>query len=323
MKEATNSYKSFKTILPYIGIKVEDYWHIDYKFRQHGHEFDYYWDLKRKYTDFNGKVDGEMIPLYLGSDGQDYYSSIFLGHYALGAYQKFLDDGCNDAKFNFLNVADWFEQNISNDGNWYNDYPMPTFNLFKSWQSCLSQAKGISTLARAFYITRDDKYYKAMMLASNSFFSSVQNGGVQVNKNGIILFEEYTTETPSSVLNGHIFALWSLMDILKASSYLDTDRHADYKSSIKSILSNSLVCLSQNLHLWDTGSWSRYDIWDKHYNIASLFYHDLHIKQLYILHQITGINEFDVFRRKWEAYRKNPFTRILSLFRKVIFRISK
>lgn len=316
MKEATNSYKSIKTIYPYIGINCEDYWHINYKMRDFSKKFDYYWDLKRKYEDYNGSYDKNNVPLYLGSNGMNYYSSIFLGHYAIGAYQKFLDENDNHAKLDFIRIADWFVNNINSKGIWINNYPMDTFRLYDCWQSGLSQAKGISTLVRAYYLTRDVRYLNTIKLAIKSFFTSVSDGGVQINLNKCIFFEEYTTKSPSLVLNGHIFAIWALRDTIELFKLfkLDCTELLDFYNKVT-------VDLSKSLHLWDTGRWTKYDLWDEHYNIASLFYHDLHIKQLNILYKLTQLEEFDIYSRKWLSYRKNPMVRMISLIEKVKFRL--
>lgn len=318
MKEATTSYKSIKTLYPYIGIKCEDYWHIDYKSRDFTKEFDYYWDLVKKYEDYNGAYDKNKIPLYLGSDGKSYYSSIFLGHFAIGAYQKFLDTNNNDARKDFILIADWFVNNINVDGLWINKYPMKTFELNNDWHSGLSQAKGISTLVRAFYLTKDKKYLNAINLAIKPFLVKVSDGGIKIDVDNCVFFEEYTTKSPSLVLNGHIFAVWALRDVIELFKLqgLDYEELSDFYNKV-------VVDLSSSLHLWDTGRWSRYDLWEKHFNIASLFYHDLHIKQLNILYELTNIDEFKVYSKKWRKYRNNPIIRMLSLIEKIKFRLVK
>ncbi|EKF9648639.1 hypothetical protein O1C79_003821 [Vibrio cholerae] len=321
MKEATGSYKSIGTILPYFGYECEDYWHLNYKLRCTKNTFDYYWDVKDKYLLFSWDKDENGIPLYLGSDGLKYYSSIFLGHYALGAFQVYLDDDCQSAKEEFIRIAEWFVENINDKGVWINHYPMKTFGLKKSWQSCLSQAKGISVLCRAYYLTRDDKFLNTLLLASKSYLVPVSDGGVLINFQDFKMFEEYATETPSGVLNGHIFAIWSIFDIFKLSDLLNLK--FPHKAELENIYNGVCDSLANNLFRWDTGYWSRYDIWDRHYNLASLFYHDLHIKQLSILYGMTGNYKFKAFKDRWANYRDNPLYRFASLLGKVYFRLIK
>ncbi|WP_181318858.1 D-glucuronyl C5-epimerase family protein [Photobacterium kishitanii] len=321
MKEATSSYKTIKTIYPYLGVNCEDYWHINYEFRDFSQNFDYYWNLKKKYEDFEGNYDEYHVPLYLGSDGIEYYSSIFLGHYAIGAYQKFIDDNDLIAKNDFILIANWFVDNLNENGLWINEYPMKTFNLESNWHSGLSQAKGVSTLTRAFYLTHDIKYLNAAVNAIKPYTRTVLDDGIQVINKERIFFEEYTTINPSSVLNGHIFAIWSLRDMIEAFK-INKIENTDQKT-ILNLYELVLSDLSKSLYLWDTGRWSRYDIWPEHYNITSLFYHDLHIKQLNILYRLTQNNIFHEYELKWRKYRENPILRILSLAEKIKFRLVK
>ena len=83
--------------------------------------------------------------------------------------------------------------------------------------------------------------------------------------------EEYPTQPPSFVLNGGIFALWGLRDVAVALG--DEQAARDFAAGAET--------LAQNLDRWDTGRWSRYDLFPHPVaNPASSFYHDLHVKQL-------------------------------------------
>ncbi|EGR4673509.1 hypothetical protein C4G56_RS18455 [Vibrio parahaemolyticus] len=320
MKEATNSYKSLNTILPYFNINKEDYWHVDYKILNF-EPINYYWDLSRKYLDFAGEFDESGIPLYLGADGNKYHSVIFLGHFALGAFQEYVNSNSESSKKDFLRICDWLIDNIENSalhyGIWLNKYPMALFKLENSWSSGLAQAKGISCLVRAFHLTKQKKYLSTAIMASKMFSVARDEGGLLAEVDGMYVIEEYTTTQASCVLNGHIFAIWSIYDILLFEEFVES-KEVERLKGLYEILIESLA---SNLERWDNGFWSKYDIWSEHNNISSLFYHDLHIKQLVIMWKMTGKAQFIERANKWSSQRGRFSNRMIALFSKVTFRL--
>lgn len=318
MKEATNSYKSLSTILMYLGIFKEEYWHLDYKinnFKYNGKN--YFWDISKKATWFKGKFDEKGIYLYKGADGENYYSVINLAQYALGSYEEYLRTKELKWKKEFLKHCDWLVENQevykTCSGIWMNKYPMKSFNLNGDWSSSLAQAFGISALTRAYLETENQKYLNGAIEASKSFFIKVEDGGVFYEKDNFICFEEYTTKSNSSVLNGHIFSMWAIYDLLQLTSSLE----------LKKLYDDSVQSLKENLNKWDLGYWSRYDLWDEHFNIASYFYHDLHVKQLKILYILTEEKSFKQYYKKWEKNKNNKFVSLYSLIKKILFRLKK
>ncbi|MVX93777.1 hypothetical protein GQF58_29455, partial [Escherichia coli] len=92
-------------------------------------------------------------------------------------------------------------------------------------------------------------------------------------------------------------------------------------TDIYSYYKKSLIILKENYKLWDTRYWTRYDIWDKHFNVSSLFYHNLHIKQFYILAVLGDDDDFKKIANKWAGKLKNPLFRMYALIKKVVFRL--
>jgi hypothetical protein len=318
MKEATNSYKSINTILMYLGFKKEEYWHIDYQeydFEYNGKN--YFWDISKKATWFEGEFDENGIYLYKGSDGKNYYSVINLAQYALGAYEEYLKTNNLKWYHEFIKHCDWLVENHMKfkkcDGIWINKYPMKVFGLEKEWSSGLAQAFGISALVRAFNETQEEKYLKAALKASEAYFVNVEDGGVLYEENDFMCFEEYTTNSPSSVLNGYIFSIWSLYDLKMICN----------DEKIENLYNRSIKNLTRNIGKWDLGFWSRYDLWEKHYNIASYFYHKLHIKQLKVLYRLTNEEIFIKYAKKWDKKRKNIILSLYALVKKILFRLKK
>jgi hypothetical protein len=272
--------------------------------------------MSKKATEFNGKKDKDGIMLYLGADKKWYYSVIAMCHYALGAYENYLKSDNKDFLDIFITHCNWLVDNQKKykncKGVWINEYPMKIFKLSGKWSSGLAQALGISCLTRAYLETNKKKYLESALKAANAFYVSVADGGVlHEDKEGNIFFEEYTTEKPSLVLNGNIFAIWSLYDLYNASN----------DNEIKKMFERSIKSLEKKINRWDTFFWSRYDLWGEHYNISSYFYHNLHVHQLEILYKLTKIEIFKEYSIKWNRRKVNYIASLSSLFIKSSMKI--
>ena len=114
---------------------------------------------------------------------------------------------------------------------------------------------------------------------------------------GRITYEEYPAQPAPHVLNGMIFALFGLWDLVRA---LPDDARA------AAIFERGVATVEALLPLYDTGWWSLYDLY--HLEVAtprnpcSTHYHDIHVKQLRVMHAITGRKSFEEFARRWAAY---------------------
>jgi len=318
MKEATSSHRSLNTVKRYLGLNGEDYWHIDYPV--HKKEYDgqhYFLDISKKAGWYQGKFDDEGIYLYQGADGEEYYSVINLAQYTIGSYLLYLKTGEAPWREEFIKHCDWLaanqEEYKGNKGVWINKYPMQTFGLEGEWISSLSQAFGISALTRAYQETGTDKYLTSALQATDVFFVPVSEGGIyREQPSDFVCFEEYTTEEPSCVLNGHIFSLWALYDIIQLVD----------ESSLKSLYNKAVSSLTENISRWDVEYWSRYDLYNKHFNVASFFYHSLHIKQLRVLYRLTGEEIFKKYAAKWVEQKNSLYCRGRALVSKISFRLN-
>ncbi len=314
MIRADKSARNFKTILMYFGFRNEDYWHIDYPITMNKYNGNnYFWDISKKATWFSGAKDINDIILYRGEDDKYYYNAIEIGQYALGAYEVFIKSVSERWMKEFLSHCNWLVKNQKTykqcNGVWINKFPVRLFGLYGNWSSALGQAFGISALTRAYLETQKEQYLESARKASLSFGVSIDKGGVFSNQKDFICLEEYTTTKPSSVLNGYISAIWSIYDLMQVDD--------KYEELFQLHIQN----LSENLKKWDIGFWSWYDLWSEHNFIASYFYHNLHIKQLKILHELTGKKIFNDYANKWQNYQKNAFFRIKALVMKIWSRI--
>ena len=105
--------------------------------------------------------------------------------------------------------------------------------------------------------------------------------------------EEYPTDPPSYVLNGSMFAMWGMRDVAVATQ----------DASVAALWQDMVATLRDNLHRWDLGWWSKYDLFPHAArNPASSFYHALHIAQLRAMALLTGENAFTIVADRWQAY---------------------
>lgn len=320
MKQAQKSYQSLNTLKMYLGFGGEDYWHIDYAeydFPYDGHH--YFWNLSKKAILCKGPFDEHDIITFNSHDKKLYYHVINLCHYAIGAYEMYLETKKEKWIKTFLKHADWLceTQTIYRKikGVWINNYPIDLYGIYGSSVSAMTQGIAISTLTRAYLATKNEKYLQSAIKAVEIFKFDIQDGGV-VRKlsDNFICYEEYPTQdSPCCVLNGFITALLGLYDLTHI-----------YKSSfIENIYNQGLTSLIKNLYRWDYKWWSLYDLynWGTN-NIASFFYHKYHIKQLSVLYKLTNISTFGLYKGKWEKYLNNSFNRIRALTKKIIFRLN-
>lgn len=199
-------------------------------------------------------------------------------------------------------------------GGWRHTFPyVHRAPLQPPWLSAMAQGEAASLLTRLATETGDEQYFEAAVLALHPLRVPVQSGGVLGDLDGMPFPEEYPTTPQSHVLNGAIFALWGVRDVALATADADAERLHD----------EVLATLRATCTRWDTGRWSRYDLFpNPPQNVSSSFYHHLHISQLKALHILYGAPEFGALADRFEAYEANPLLRGIAFTRKVSYRIA-
>lgn len=319
MKQAQKSYKSFNTIKMYLGLNGQDYWHIDYpEYRQKYNGENYYWDMRKKAELYDGSFDQNGIPDFLGEDGVIYKNIFVIAHYGIGCYEKYLETKNADWLERFKKQVDWLIFNQQDyrsvSGCWPCLFPTQLYGLNDGFISGMAQGMAISMLTRAYKTFKEEKYLDAAIKAVIPLKLNVVEGGVFYEKDGMISIEEYPTiDNPSFVLNGYISALLGLNDLLDV--YDSIEINGFYNLCI-----NSLV---KNIGFWDLPHWSKYDVytWGTS-NYSSYFYHKYHIKQMRVMYNLTGYEEFRRMGDKWGRDIKNPIFLMNALFRKILFRVN-
>lgn len=260
----------------------------------------YYNNLTEKITRF-GRNDDD-VPVTADDDGTERHFSIAIFQYGLAAYDLFLATKGDGYLSKMLNCAGWALAHQDDNGGWKAFEPQNPVHPYSS----MAQGEGISLLVRCWKHTNDHKYLYAAEKAVGFLLKPRIEGGVcDRNENGLFLYE--FTYKPL-VLNGWIFSAWGLLDYYKATG--DENIRNEWELSAKTI--------ATALPQFDCGYWSKYNT-DK--NLASPFYHNLHIAQLKVMFELTGMEEFKSFVGRWEKYRGNPFFRKYAFLKKAVQKI--
>lgn len=200
------------------------------------------------------------------------------------------------------------------DGRWVHGWDYPhTFVLPAGWVSAIAQGEAASFLVRMHIATGSDGYADAARAALRPMRVPSSAGGTLARLDGAPFCEEYPTQPASYVLNGGIFAAWGFRDVAVGLGDDEARRFWD----------ELVVTLRDGMGRWDTGWWSRYDLFPHPLaNVASSFYHDLHVAQLRALTLLTDEAEFEATADRWEAYAASRANAARAFVAKSMFRLA-
>ncbi|KAL1138097.1 hypothetical protein AAG570_009792 [Ranatra chinensis] len=173
-------------------------------------------------------------------------------------------------------------------------------DLQPGWLSAMGQGHGISVLSRAYYLSGDSTYLEAALKALGPFHVDSRRTGAGVTAHflgHLPWYEEYPTQPPSFVLNGFVYSLIGLYDLLTLGP---PARDASM------LFHQGMASLKKLLLLFDTGSGSNYDL--RHFsigcapNIARWDYHATHVNQLLLLATIDPDPILSNTAHRWARY---------------------
>ncbi len=289
-------------------------------------EFGPYYMTFADKANYDGPQDADGVILfdYFFDIGRQ-YNPLAVAQYGLGHFNKYLKLKSDPSTalrasehFRIAKIqAEWLVKNLEP-----NDFGVPVWKhkfrwhykhyLPAGWFSGHSQGTGISLLGRLYQETNDSRYLEAAKQAFIALKTPISHGGVQMNIGNDTWLEEYLVEPPTHILNGFLWGLWGVWDYY----LLVNDPEA------KKLWDDCVKTLDQNLHKFDFGFWSKYDLSEQFLPmIASPFYHKLHIVQLRVMHILTKGEIFNRYAQKFEWYQKNWLARNLALALKAIFKI--
>ena len=214
---------------------------------------------------------------------------------ALGWWERAIL-GESSATDEFLLLSDSLAQSGEIAGDallWPYSIALPKYAAPVPWYSAMAQGQVASVFVRAFQQTADDRWADLAGRALAPLLAPGTTGIVTASRQGPVLEEVGPTERPSHILNGWIFALWGVRDVAVG---LADERAARLYTA-------TTDCLVRTLPRYDTGRWSRYSLYPHALpDLAKPFYHRLHVTQLTVLHQLTGVSEFAEVAERWHAY---------------------
>jgi len=186
----------------------------------------------------------------------------------------------NDSK-TFTAPIKWLVDNIEKDGSYQHDFVFPFYYGFpKPWIGGLAQGLAISALVQANELETAEKAF--LGLSKHCLYKDKHND---------VWIEEYPLDEPAFILNGFIYAMFGVYDFYKATE--DKKAKKTFDACIKTLVNNI------ERYDYDIDNWSKYDLFDE--LPAQPFYHEIHIKQMHVLHNITNNKLFLDKAKKWET----------------------
>uniref|UniRef100_A0A8D8W139 heparosan-N-sulfate-glucuronate 5-epimerase n=1 Tax=Cacopsylla melanoneura TaxID=428564 RepID=A0A8D8W139_9HEMI len=205
----------------------------------------------------------------------------------------------------FYNAAQWLVTHQDNSGGW------PTLvtrhitgsglsDLQPGWYSAMGQGHAISVLSRAYHHSGNPMYLNAALKGLKVFRVPVSKGGV-LSKflDKVPWYEEYPTTPCLSILNGFIYSLIGLYDLVSVST-------KGKSKDVGFLYEQGMSSLKRMLSLYDTGSGSFYDL--RHVTlgiapkIARCDYHATHVNQLLLLATIDNNPILASTAERWAGY---------------------
>ncbi|MBE0417154.1 MAG: hypothetical protein IBX63_05275 [Coriobacteriia bacterium] len=178
------------------------------------------------------------------------------------------------------------------DGSW--DYNFAFRDLEAGWRSAMAQGEAISLLLRVSQDQPDDRYLAAARRSYECMLRPVSARGTLGSfPDGDPILEEYAgSEVDSAVLNGAIFALFGVRDLMLVTGDAEVGRTWTSLSD----------ALAGHLDGYDRGEWTVYDLDPMGHPAGK--YHRIHIAQARVMYELTGDSRWRTAAERWERYRQ-------------------
>ena len=258
---------------------------------------------------YGGGFDERGVPMCGGPDGL-HYLTVNVAQYGFMLHADWLESGDPETLATLEACLDVLDRTKSESGDacvWWHHHYEPKYRIHPPWASAMAQGEAISFYLRMYQALGRASYLETAWRAYRFLAVPWADGGVRrYDEDGNLWFEEYPSEKPSYVLNGFIYTLLGLYDLYRVTG----------SAEVKEDIDACLRTLSANLHRFDAGYWSLYDLQRKEL-VRYYYQRNVHVPQMAVLHRLTGQAIFDEYRRKWER----QITPLNHLFVQVMYRV--
>lgn len=216
-------------------------------------------------------------------------------------------------------VAAWIQQTVDDAGRLAYRFAMPhTFPLDPPWYSSLAQGEAISFLVRAARVLDRSELFELATQTARPLVD-LDSPLIALTPDGPVL-QEYPTDPPSHVLNGWLFSLWGLYDL--AHSGRST---GGIVAEAADAFAAGAAALAARIDRYRTGlGWSLYDLYPHPLpNVASPFYHRLHVEQLQRQQELHPDPRMAAVAADWERAAHAAVPLALAVTRKAAFRVRR
>lgn len=297
-------------LFEYAGIRSKNYYHSTTEPAYDPDDLLAYYLNQSRRADYAGPFDSGGIPLYVYQGRADHLP-VLIGFYALGNLERYRRDKAEPNLEAFLKVADWLTSSQQADGTWRSNFSMPRFGLKPGFPSAMVQGVAISCLVRGYKLSGKEVHLEAAEKALTPFHIDVRDGGVTSHEHGRPFYEEYPLDPPHHVLNGFLYAMWGLHDLVRLNN----------NTEAKQLYDRGLATFTDWLPRYDTGYWSLYHIGGEGRNPATIHYQRLHVDQLEVMHALTGNDLLAEYRDRWQGYLNGRFNALRTLPAKMRWRL--
>jgi hypothetical protein len=252
---------------------------------------------------YNGKFDELGVPMCTVSSNELKYFPINIAQYGFMLHADYLHSKSDATLKTLLYCIDRLEvlkTETQTEAIWWHDYHEEKYNIRPNWASAMAQGEIISLYLRVYQITGNNKLLKTAEKAYAFLQNDTSDKKVRIyDQNGDLWFEEYPSTPSSYVLNGFIYALFGIYDLYRVTKNKNAEK--DIQLCIQT--------LKNNLHLFDAGYWTYYDLLKK--ELVRYYYQkNVHLPQIKILAALTGDQFFSQYASKWQK-QITPFNYLL------------
>lgn len=258
---------------------------------------------------YGGGFDANGVPRVATRNGPE-YMPINVAQYGFILHADWLgtkDPGTLRTLENCMAVLEDLKSRHGDAWVWWHHMHQPKYAIDPPWASAMAQGEVISLYLRMYQALGDERLLDTAWGAYRFLAMDQEEGGVRRRDSaGNLWFEEFPSEPPSFVLNGFVYTILGLYDLFRVTG----DR------GVKGEIDACIETLAANLHRYDAGYWSLYDL--RRRELVRYYYQkNVHVPQMAVLHGLTGLPVFETYREKWER----QLTPMNFLFVRMMYRI--